>query len=150
MRRIALALWGLCLATAAFGQAISVQQAGSRVEAATGVAFAQAAVGSTSTATIVVPAGNYAYITGVSMETCANATGTTVITNGNYTTTNIQGTPSWSFSFAGTANTCIPVIRESFSVPLKSAQPGVNVTFVSQTGAGNNQHTIRVYYYLAP
>lgn len=151
MRRIALALLGLCFATAAFGQAVSVQQAGTRAEAATAVAFAQAAVGSTSTATITVPAGLYAYITGLSMDTCADGTGGTAQTNSNFTTTNIQSTPSWSFSFGGTANTCGVSLREWFNIPLKSLQPGTNVTVVSPTGGGgHNQFTIRVYYYLAP
>lgn len=151
MRKIALALLGLCVATSAFGQAVGVQQQATRVEAATAVAFAQAGVGVTSTATIVVPAGLYAYITALSMDTCADATGGTAQVNSNYTSTNLPSTPSWSFSFGGTANTCAVPLRESFSAPLKSAQPGVNVTVVSPSGgAGHNQFTIRVYYYLAP
>jgi hypothetical protein len=151
MRRLIVALLGLIAFTgAAFAQATPVQQAASRLDAAVGVAFAQAAVAAQSTATIVVPAGQYAYITGVSMDTCANGTGTTALANVNYTSTNIQSTPSWGVSFAAVANTCATPIRESYGTPLKSSQAGVNVTVVSPTGGAGNQFTIRVYFYLAP
>jgi len=144
---IALALLGAL--GSAFGQQ-SVQQTAKRLDAATAVAFAQAAVGSNSTATITVPTGQYAYITGVSMDTCADGTGGTALTNLNYTSTNIQSTPSWSVSFAGTANTCATPIREFYATPLKSLVPGTAVTVVSPTVGTHNQSTIRVYYYLAP
>lgn len=151
MRRITFALLGLlALTSGAFAQATSVQQAPTRLDAATGVAFAQAAVGSQSTATITVPSGLSAYITAVSMDTCADGTGGTALANSNFTSTNIQSTPSWSVSFAGTANTCATAIRESYATPLKSSQPGVNVTVVSPGASAHNQFTIRVYYYLAP
>lgn len=151
MRKIILAALSLLALTGgAFAQAVSTQQSASRVEAATAVAFAQAAVGSQSTATIAVPAGMFAYITGISADTCFDATGATAGVNVNYTSTNIQSTPSWSLSYVGTANTCNPPLREWFSVPLKSAQAGTNVTIVSPAGNAHAQFTIRVYYYLAP
>lgn len=142
----------LALPGGAFAQAVSTQQSATRVEAATAVAFAQAAVAAVSTATITVPAGLFAYITAISMDACADGTGGTAETNANFTTTNIQSTPKWSFSWAGTANTCATPIREWFTTPLKSAQAGTNVTVVSPSDGGgtHNQYTIRVYYYLAP
>jgi len=134
--------------TASAQQGSLVQQSGSRFDAATAVAFAQAAVAAQSTATISVPAGQYAYITGVGMDTCANGTGGTALTNANFTSTNLQSTPSWSISFAGTANTCGTRIAEFYATPLKSLVPGTAVTVVSPAGSANNQFTIRVYYYL--
>lgn len=151
MKRIVLGLLGLCALTgSAFAQATSTQQASTRLDAATAVAFAQAAVGSQSTATITVPAGLSAYVTGVSIDTCADGTGTTALANSNFTSTNLQSTPSWAVSFAATANTCATPIREMYATPLKSSQPGVNVTVVSPNASAHNQFTIRVYYYLAP
>ena len=151
MRRILASLFGLlALTSLAFGQATSVQQAPTRLDAATGVAFAQAAKGSISTATITVPAGLYAYITGVSIDVCADGAGGNAYANLNFTSTNIQSTPSWAISAALAANTCAVPIRESYATPLKSSQPGVNVTVVGPTVGATNQQTIRVYFYLAP
>jgi hypothetical protein len=151
MRRLLLAFIGLLgLSGVAFGQATSVQQSASRLDSATAVAYATAAQGSQATATINVPGGQYAYITGVSLDTCANASGGTAIANGLFTSTNIQSTPSWAMSFLGTANTCAPAIRESYATPMKSNQAGVNVTVVSPAGSAQNLFGIRVYYYLAP
>lgn len=151
MRKIALSFLALVALTgSAFAQATSVQQAGTRLDVATAVAFAQAAVGSQSTATITVPAGLYAYITGISIDFCNNGTGTAQA-NANFTSTNINSTPSWAVSIAASANICIPPIREQYATPLKSSAPGTNVTVVSPGGTiTNNQATIRVYYYLAP
>jgi hypothetical protein len=152
MRKIFTSLfWVLALtASAAAQQGSLVQQSGTRLEAATQVAFAQAAAGSTSTATITVPAGQYAYITGVSMDTCADATGTTALANSSFTSTNIQSTPSWSISFAAAANTCGTRISEAYATPLKSLIPGTAVTVVSPATSAHNMFTIRVYFYLAP
>ena len=150
MRKIFLTLsWLLAFTGAAFCQATSVQQVASRLDAATGVAYATAAQGAQATATIAVPGGYFAYITGVSLDTCANGTGGTALANVNYTSTNIQSTPSWPVSFTGTANTCATPIRDFFATPLKSSNAGVNVTVVSPTGSAQNIFAIRVYYYLA-
>lgn len=151
MRKIALSLLALvALTSAALAQAVPTQQASTRLDAATAVAFAQASVGAQSTATITVPAGLYAYITGISLDFCNNGTGTAQA-NANFTSTNINSTPSWAVSIAASANICIPPIREQYATPLKSSAPGVNVTVVSPSGTiTNNQATIRVYYYLAP
>lgn len=151
MRKVLGSLFGLlALTSVAFGQATTVQQAPSRLDAATGVAFAQAAKGSVSTATITVPAGQFAYITGVSIDVCADGTGGNAYANANFTSTNIQSTPSWAVSSALAANTCAVPIRESYATPLKSSQSGTNVTVVGPTAGATNQQTIRVYYYLAP
>lgn len=143
-----LVLFGLT--TGAFAQATSIQQTNTRLDVATAVAYATAAQGVQATATVTVPGGQFAYITGVSMDVCANATGGTAITNANFTSTNIQSLPSWPISFAGTANTCGSRIIESWATPLKSLSPGVNVTVVSPAGSAQNIFSIRVYYYLAP
>jgi hypothetical protein len=151
MRRLTLAFLGLVAFTgAAFAQATSVQQAPSRLDAATGVAFAQAAKGSISTATVTVPAGLYAYVTGVSIDVCADGTGGNAYANLNFTTTNLQSTPSFAVSAALAANTCAVPIREWYATPLKSSQAGVNVTVVGPAVGATNQQTIRVYFYLAP
>src|SRR5271157_982134 len=151
MRRILAAAVGLLALTGiAFGQATSVQQSGSRLDAATAVAYATAAQGSAATATITVPAGQFAYITGVSIGVCANTTGGTALTNTNFTSTNIVGLPSWAFSHAGTASTCAARVAESFPTPLKSANAGTAVTVVGPTGVAQLIQDIRVYYYLAP
>lgn len=151
MRKILVSLLGLlALTSLAFGQATSVQQSASRLDACGAVAYATAAQGAQATATITVPGGNYAYICAISLDTCANGTGGTALANALFTSTNIQSTPSFQVSFAGTANTCATPIRESYAAPLKSSAPGVNVTVVSPTGSAQNIFSARIYYYLAP
>ena len=132
---------------AAWAQAVSVQQSAQRLDASA-VAFAQAAVGSPSTATVTVPTGMFAYITGISVDGCQNGTGAAV-TNANITSTGLNTNPSWSYSMAQTANGCVAqgIARDFPATPLKS-QSGTNVTVVSPTTA-TWQYTIRVYYYLA-
>lgn len=151
MRRLLTSILGLLAFTSiAFGQATLIQQSATRLDAATAVAYATAAQGAQATATITVPGGQYAYITGVSLDICANNTGTTALADVLFTSTNIQSTPSWPVSFTGTANTCATPIRDFYATPLKSSNAGTNVTVVSPTGSAQNIFAIRVYYYLAP
>ncbi len=133
--------------SAAAAQTVPVQQQGQRLDASA-VAFAQAAVASASTATVVVPTGQYAYITGISVDGCQNATGAAV-TNGNITSTGLSTNPSWSFSMALTVNGCFQggIVRDFPSTPVKS-QSGTNVTVVSPATSGW-QYTVRIYYYLS-
>src|SRR6266550_4003059 len=125
---LAFLLW----VTVAEAQTVPVQQAAQRLDASA-VAFAQAAVGSPSTATVVVPTGMYAYITGISVDGCQNGTGL-LITNGNITSTGLNTNPSWSYSMPLTVNGCFSggIVRDFPTTPLKS-QAGINVTVVSPT-----------------
>ena len=127
----------------------AVQQVPTRLDAATNVCFAQLAVNNTSICTIVVPAGQFAYVTGISIDTCQNGTAT-INTNVNYTTTNLPSTPKFPVSLAATANLCGTSIRYFPSTPLKSLAAGTSVVVTGPAAAANTQQTIRVYYYLAP
>ena len=93
MKKLILAFALLALGTPAWAQSVTVQQSATRVEAATNVAFAQAGVGVTSTATITVPAGLFAYITGLSADACADGTGGTTQVNKNIVAQRILGLP---------------------------------------------------------
>jgi hypothetical protein len=148
MKRFFIAAFAALWASVASAQ-VTVQQNATHLDAATAVAFAQAAVGSASTATITVPSGQYAYITGISIDLAQNGTSTAAT---NLLTTamgNISGGPQWQFSCPATVNSNCVGVRETYAVPLKSAAPGTNVTLTATAGA-NNQFTVRIYYYLAP
>ena len=145
------AIMGAFVAFAPFGPAFAqapVQQVPTRLDAGFGVATAVGAVNTQQIATITVPGGQYAYITGISIEECTNATGT-VQSNVSFTSTNITGSPQWSYSQAATANVC-QRWNENYATPLKSAAPGTNVAITSPSSATNNSYGIRMYYYLAP
>lgn len=136
-------------ATAAIAQsATTVQQSSSRLDAGVAVAVTGTAVNNQYTATITVPAGYYAYITGLSFDVCTNGTGSAV-NQVTFTSTNLTGSPVWPFSLAATASIC-QHWSEPLSSPLKSSVPGTNVTVVTPAAATNNSYTVRVYYYLAP
>jgi hypothetical protein len=142
----------LALSGAAFAQ-VPIQQNGTMLNAATQVCAITSsgtalAVNTTTTATCTAPAGQYVYLTGVTFEVCTNGTGTAQ-NQVTFTSTNISNTPSFEYSIAATASIC-QRWSEVFSVPLKSAAPGTNVTFVSPAAATNNSYNIRAYYYNAP
>ena len=134
-------------AASAVAQTVPVQQSAQRLDAGA-VVFAQAAVSSPTVATVVVPTGYYAYVTGISIDGCQNATGSTV-TNGNITSTGFASNPSWSYGLVTTINTCIAggIARDFPTTPIKSLS-GTNVVITSPTSSGW-QYTIRIYYYLA-
>jgi len=128
---------------------VAIQQNATHLDAATAVAFAQAAVGSASTATITVPSGQYAYITAIGIDLAQDGTGVAVANSNTTAMGNISGGPQWTFSCPLTISSNCVGVRENFSVPLKSAAPGTNVTLT--TGSGTHiQYTVRIYYYLAP
>lgn len=130
---------------------VPIQQIPTRLDACGATAYATAAVNNTATATITVPSGQYAYICTIEADVCADATGAVVQTNVTFTTTNLPSNPTFQYSFASTANTCVnPPIKEPFLIPLRSAAPGTNVTVVSPAINLHNTYTIRVLYYLAP
>lgn len=148
MRKFLLSLALLpMLAGLAFGQA-SVQQAPTRLDAATAVAVTGTAVNNQYTATITVPAGQYAYITAISFDVCTNGTGTAA-NQVTFTSTNLSGSPVWPFSVAATASIC-QHWQDTIPGGLKSSAPGTNVTVVTPAAATNNSYTVRLYYYLAP
>ncbi len=148
MKRLLIAALAALWAVTAQAQ-VTIQQNATHLDAATAVAFAQGAVGAASTATITVPSGQYAYITGIGIDLAQNGT-STVATNLNTTAMgNVSGGPQWTFSCPATVNSNCVGVRETYAVPLKSAAPGTNVTLTATPGA-NNQFTVRIYYYLAP
>lgn len=157
MKRLFLALaLSVGFAGAAFAQAQvapAVQQSATHSDAATLVGAITStgtplAVNTQTTSTLTAPAGQFVYITGVTFEVCTNGTGTAQ-NQVTFTSTNISNTPSFEYSIAATASIC-QRWSEVFSTPLKSLQPGVNVTFVSPSAATNNSYNIRAYYYNAP
>lgn len=156
MRKFTLAFVLALLPSLALAQAQvapPVQQSATRSDAATLVGTITSsgsalAVNTTTTSTLTAPAGQYVYITGVTFEVCTNGTGTAQ-NQVTFTSTNISNTPSFQYSVAATASIC-QRWNEIFGAPLKSLQPGVNVTFVSPTAAANNSYNIRAYYYNAP
>lgn len=147
MKKFLLALALLpALAGIAFGQALT-QQSGQHLDAATAVAVTGTAVNNQYTATITVPAGQYAYITALSFDVCTNGTGTGA-NQVTFTSTNLSGSPVWPFSVAATASIC-QHWQDIIPGGLKSAAPGTNVTIVTPAAAANNSYTVRAYYYFA-
>lgn len=148
MRKILLSLFALALSSSlVFGDA-GVQQNPTHLDAATGVAVTGTAVNNQYTATITVPAGQYAYITALSFDVCTNGTGTGA-NQVTFTTTNLTGSPVYPFSVAATASIC-QHWQDIIPNGLKSSAPGTNVTIVTPAAATNNSYTVRAYYYLAP
>lgn len=156
MRKLFLVLALALLPSVVFAQAQvapPVQQSSTRSDAATLVGAITSsgtalAANTTTTATLTAPAGQFIYITGITFEVCTNGTGSAQ-NQVTFTSTNISNTPSFEYSIAATASIC-QRWNEVFGAPLKSLQPGVNVTFVSPSAATNNSYNIRAYYYNAP
>jgi hypothetical protein len=146
-----LALALLCLPAAA---QVTVQPSAQKLDAATTVcpitysSGAVPAVNVTSTATCTPPGGMFVYITGISFDVCTNGTGTAA-NQVTFTSTNLTGSPVWSFSIAATASIC-QHWQEPLSTPLKSTAAGTAVTIVSPAAAANNSYVTRVYAYYAP
>lgn len=153
MRKILLSLLALpLLSSLAFGQA-AVQQTATRFDAATAVAVSTNynTVNSQAVATIVVPAGQYAYITRVELEAIQDGTATAAV-NSAFTSTGLgtgaTASPQWGFSLAATADATL--YRDvNMTTALKSAAPGTNVTVTSPAAATHLGFGIKVYYYLA-
>lgn len=158
MRRFLLSVgFAACLVAPALAQnfvAPPVQQSATRADAATVMCTitssgaAAPAVNTQTTATCTPPAGQYVYIVGVSFDVCTNGTGSAV-NQVNWTTTNLTGSPVYSFSVAATASIC-QHWSEPMALPLKSTAAGTAVTFVSPAAAANNSYVARVYAYYAP
>ena len=137
----------LCLvASLTFAQGpTNVQQSAQRLDAATTVGTSAT---SAATITITVPANQYFYLTGIDITNCAGASAVTAAAVTTITTTNFAGTtPAWTIGSGTTAGACQPTISPTFSVPLKSATPGTNVTVVLPTFATNQTVRVNVYGY---
>lgn len=147
-RKLALAAVAALWAGAASAQ-VTIQQNATHLDAATAVAFNQGTATTAAAATITVPSGQYAYITGISIDLGQNATSAAVTNANTVALTNVAGGPQWTFSCPATANANCVGVRENFPVPLKSAAPGTNVTLTTATPT-NSIYTVRMYYYLAP
>lgn len=145
-------------AQAQVGQQIS--QTSTRLDAGTGLfgplggATACSTVNTTAangTVTITPPAGQYVYITGVSIDITANVTGLTG--QATMSATNVTGTPVWSLATivptAG-ANGTFRQIHETYATPLRSTAPGTAVTFVPSAQSNNVIFCTRVAAYFAP
>jgi hypothetical protein len=146
-----LALALLCLPAAA---QVTVQPSAQKLDASTTVCTITYSSGTTfavnlqTTATCTPPAGQFVYITGLSFDVCTNGTGTAA-NQVNFTSTNLTGSPFWTFSVAATASIC-QHWQEPLSTPLKSTAAGTAVTIVSPAAATNNSYMVRVYAYYAP
>jgi hypothetical protein len=150
MHRILLSWLALLVATAALAQA-PVQQSPTRLDACTNVGLAAPAVSLQATLQVTPPAGQYVYICGFAFDVCANATGSTAQNNVTFTSTNINGSPTWQYSAPVLTSLCYASpIREMLPTPLKSAAPGTQVQIQSPALDTNLQYTIRMYYYFAP
>lgn len=147
MRKLTLALLALLFTAGLASAQVSTQQSATHADAATAVAVTGTAVNNQYTATITVPAGQYAYITAISFDVCTNGTGTAA-NQVTFTSTNLSGSPVWPFSVAATASICQHWV-DTIPGGLKSAAPGTNVTIVTPAAAANNSYTVRAYYYIA-
>lgn len=100
------------------------------------------------TLTITVPAGMFAYITGLDISDC-EGTALTAAAPTYITTTGINGSPQYQIgSGPAVAGTCSPTIAGIGTQPLKSQTAGTNVTFVLPTFVTNQVVSLNVYYYL--
>lgn len=131
-----------------------VQQSASRLDASTFAAVSTSfdTVNAQGTATVVVPAGLYAYLTRIELEECQDATGNAV-SNQSFTSTGLGSgatvSPQWSIGAAASASNC--VFRDvNFNTPLKSAAAGTNVTIVSPSASTHAGFGIKAYGYFAP
>lgn len=151
MRRILLGLLAVALWPVIACAQVTVQPSAQKLDAATTVcpfAASPVAVNQQETVTCTPPAGMFVYITGLSFDVCTNGTGTAA-NQVTFTSTNLTGSPVWSFSIAATASIC-QHWSEPLSTPLKSTAAGTAVTIVSPAAATNNSYHARVYAYYAP
>ena len=152
------AILAVASAQAQVGQQITQTQ--TRLDAGTGLygplggATTCSTVNTTAangTVTITPPAGQYVYITGISIDITADTTGLSGLAS--MSTTNITGSPIWSLA------TVIPTagdngtfrqIHETFATPLRSTAPGTAVTFVPSAQSNHVIFCTRVAAYFAP
>lgn len=137
-----------------FGQSVTVQQSPSMLTACAQVATANGTA--QQTITITPSAGMYFYLCGLDLQYCASGTAATATQNVYTTTTGFQGTPKWQLSVSNTASVCFPTGNNGapqtfqFPLPLKSANAGTAVTFVSPAAITNVTFNMNVYGFFAP
>ena len=160
MRKSLLGLLGAAfLAALPLGSALAqvspnqTTQTGTRLDACTQTAVGTNfnTVNTQSTATIVVPAGLYAYICKIELEAMQDATGN-AMTNLSFTSTGLgsgaANSPQWAVSQPLTVNGAYS--RDIvYATPLKSATSGTNVTVVSPAAQTHVGFGIKIVYYLA-
>lgn len=96
----------------------------------------------TATITITPPNGWYVYICGWDFQVVPNATGT-ASTNLKWTTSNLGG---WAVEYS-TAATTPYNYTAYFPVPIRAAQAGVAVTFITPAALLNVSYSHNAYYY---
>ena len=140
-------------------QGTIVTQSGSKADAASFFATHAAATSCTTleatvanlTITITPPAGNYVYLTGLSISYLSNATGAASATV--WTATNITGTPVWLAGHSPSAAS-VPTqqfqIAEVYPTGLKSTVAGTPVTILPQATSASTFQCARVVGYFAP
>lgn len=149
---ITMALAGLLLILPSFALAQVAAPGATLVQTASTDLQAAIAVGHShstgATITITVPAGQYAYVTGLDISNCQGSAVTAAAPT-YVTTTGLNGSPQWVIgSGPATAGTCSPTATFAFAKSLKSQTAGTNVTFVLPTFVTNQVVGVNVYYYL--
>ncbi len=103
------------------------------------------------TVTITPPAGQFVYVTNVSIDIVSDVTGNTQVAT--MSTTNISGSPIWSLAtIAPTASSAgqFRQISETYATPLKSTAAGTAVTFVPSAQTNHVIFCTRVAGFFAP
>ena len=103
------------------------------------------------TITIVPPAGNYVYLTGLYIEMSPNATAASSAVT--WSSTNLSGSPAWltNTTASAAANPSAEyVLAEVYPTALKSAAAGTNVTIVPQTTAASSFVCAHAVGYFSP
>ncbi len=104
-----------------------------------------------TTITITPPAGQYVYLTGLSIDVFPNATASTSATN--WSSTNLTGSPSWlvSTTTAAAANPSVPMLmHETYPTALKSTVAGTAVTIVPVATTASAYVCARAFGYYNP
>jgi hypothetical protein len=144
-RLLTLTLASLFVSTLAFAQAAVVQQSATPLNGCS-VSHQDAAINTTVTVTITPPSGQYVYICNWDYQVANDGTGTgPAQVNVKWTTTNMGGLAA-EYSINLTANLQV-VNTFNYYIPVKSAQAGVAVTFVSPAIAAHTAYSANVYYY---
>lgn len=146
-RKIQLALLGLLGFIGVAQAQVPVQYSAQHLDAATGVAAATSAVNAALTLTIPAVAGQYAYVTSLTVGFCNDSTGGSE-PNQALTSTNLGGLQI-QYGVVTTANACMNAVNYVFPNGLKSAASGTATTIIMQAStsshAGNTANA--TFYY---
>jgi len=154
MRRLALALLALFASATLAAAQTATQQSSQRLDAATWtvVSTNYTTVNQQAVATVVVPAGQFAYITRIELEAVQDGTSTACVSCAFTSTglgTGATASPQWGFSIAATADATIFRDVNFGPAPLKSATAGTNVVITSPTAKADLGFGIKVYGYFS-